>query len=55
MHLFKASYDFFNDCFSIEHTNLSFYEERKVAEGYYIKLNRPKLNEQIQHRKVKLI
>ena len=40
---------------SIEHTNLSFYDDRKIAEGYYIKLNRPKLNEQIQHMKVKII
>ena len=46
---------FFESRFKIIHTNLSSTNDRKICEGLYIKLFKPKLNEQVVRRAIQII
>ena len=51
----SVKFSFLKSHFEILHPNLNKYNQRKVLEAVTIKLLKPKLNEQIYHRKVTFI
>ena len=51
----EKSEKFFHQKFSIIHNNLSYWNDRKTSEALYIKLNKPKLNSQVKHKKIQII